>query len=387
MNLDQHAGGRVRPEVAEAVARLLGADLANPSSAHAAGRRARDLVEEARDRVAALVGARPAEVVFTSGGTEANNLAIGGVAGADFVSTAIEHASVLRALEAVRESGARVELVPVAADGRVDPERIASHLRPGTSLVSVGWANGEIGTIQPVAEIVRAVRERAPLAHVHSDAVQAAATQPLDFASSGLDSLSLSGHKLGALPGVGALVVRTGVSLRPLLRGGPHERGRRAGTENVFGIASFGVAAGLALDERDAFRERAAALRERLWQALRVACTPVVRFGRDDGVPTTLAVAFSGTRGDALVVALDLAGIACSTGSACAAGGSEPSHVLRAIGVEPGLAGAALRLSFGREADELGIDRAIGRVAEVVGRARAQAAPLRGHAGSDSHAA
>jgi cysteine desulfurase len=378
MNLDQHAGGRVRPEVAEEIARLLrdaSATLANPSAAHADGRRARSIVESARDEVAALVGARASEVVFTSGATEANVTVVRAASrpGARLVSTSIEHVSVLRALEVAREEGALVSLVAPGTDGRVDPGRFADAAGPGTALASIGWANGEIGTIQPVVEIAARVRAGAPGAILHSDAVQAVATQGIDFAASGLDALSLAGHKLGALPGVGALVVRSGTSIRPLLVGGSHERGRRAGTENVFGVASFGLAARLARLERDAFRVRASVLVERLWQGVSGACPEARRLGASDSVPTVLALAFPGLRGDALVAALDLAGIAASTGSACAAGGSEPSHVQRALGLPDEIGAGAIRLSFGGAMDEEQVDRAARTIAEVVARARAGA--------------
>ena len=250
MNLDHNAGGRARPEVIDGVASFLRTETANPSSLHAAGRRAREAVEEARDAVAALVGARAAEVVFTSGGTEANNLAILGVAGAGthLVSTSIEHASVLRPLDAARERGARVTLLDPARDGGVTGAQVAGALRDDTRLVSVGWANGEIGTVQPIADIAAVVRAHGR-ALLHSDAVQAAGTCAIDVARDGVDLLSLSGHKLGALPGVGALVVRDRAAIVPQILGGSHERERRAGTENVAGIVSFGVAARLARDE------------------------------------------------------------------------------------------------------------------------------------------
>ncbi|HZR80558.1 MAG TPA: aminotransferase class V-fold PLP-dependent enzyme [Candidatus Binatia bacterium] len=378
MNLDHNSGARVRPEVREAVADLLGRDLANPSSAHAAGRRARDAIESARDEVAALVNARPAEVVFTSGGTEANNLAVLGSLGAGdhVVSTAIEHASVLEAIERARECGARSTLVRPASDGAIAAADVAAALDGATRVVSVGWANGEIGNVQPIADIAGSVRARAaelgsrPL--VHSDAVQAAGVVEVDFVRSGADLLTLSGHKLGALTGVGALVVRSGTALRPIMLGGPHERERRAGTENVVGIASFGVAARLASAEREERARRARRLRDRLWAGLAAAAAPVVRLGREDGLPTTLAIAFPGARGDALVLALDLAGIAASTGAACAAGAAEPSHVVRALGCSPEVAAGALRLSLGRDVGEDDVERAVAIVAAAVARARSE---------------
>ena len=382
MNLDHNAGGRARPEVIDAVAELLRSGPANPSSLHAAGRAARDAVEDARDAVAALVGARAAEVVFTGGGTEANNLAIRGVAtdGAHVVATAIEHASVMGPLEAVRAAGAAVTLVDPARDGTVVADRVVDALRDDTRLVSIGWANGEIGTIQPVDEIVRAVRERAPDAVLHSDAVQAAGTCAIDLARTPLDLLSLSGHKLGALPGVGALVVRGATRLTPLLLGGPHERERRAGTENVPGIVSFGVAARLARDERAALLRHVRAVRERLLAILVDVASPLVVHGPADGLPGTLSVAFPGLRADALVIALDLDGVAAATGPACAAGAAEPSHVLRAIGCDDALARATLRLSFGLDLSLDDAERAARIVAACVGRARGGRGARVGHA-------
>ncbi|MFM8411547.1 MAG: cysteine desulfurase family protein [Alphaproteobacteria bacterium] len=378
MNLDQHAGGRVRPEVAEEIARLLrdgAGSIGNPSSAHAAGRRARAIVEAAREEVASLVGARAAEVVFTSGATESNAAVVAQASreGAHLVSTSIEHASVLRALDVARERGASVTLVSPDGEGRVAQERFAGAVRSDTALASIAWANGEIGTVQAVGEVAARVRAVAPGALLHSDAVQAVATQEIDFAASGLDALSFAGHKLGALPGVGALVLRSGLPLRPLLPGGAQERGRRAGTENVFGIASFGVAARLAKQERLDFRRRATGLVERLWQGVFGACAPVARLGARDGIPTVLALALPGLRGDALVAALDLSGIEASTGSACAAGGSEPSHVPLAIGLPADVARGVIRLSFGHDLDEAAVDRAIRVLAEAVERARAGA--------------
>ena len=382
MNLDHNAGGRARPEVIDAVAEFLRSGPANPSSLHAAGRAARDAVEDARDAVAALVGARAAEVVFTGGGTEANNLAIRGVAtdGAHVVSTAIEHASVMGPLEAVRAAGAAVTLVDPARDGTVVAGRVVDALRDDTRLVSIGWANGEIGTIQPVDAIVRAVRERAPDAVLHSDAVQAAGTCAIDLARTPLDLLSLSGHKLGALPGVGALVVRGATRVTPLLLGGPHERERRAGTENVPGIVSFGVAARLARDERAALLRHVRAVRERLLAILVDVASPLVVHGPADGLPGTLSVAFPGLRADALVIALDLDGVAAATGPACAAGAAEPSHVLRAIGCDDGLARATLRLSFGLDLSLDDAERAARIVAACVGRARGGRGARVGHA-------
>ena len=371
MNLDHNAGGRARPEVIDGVASFLRTETANPSSLHAAGRRAREAVENARDAVAALVGARAAEVVFTSGGTEANNLAILGVAGAGthLVSTSIEHASVLRPLDAARERGARVTLLDPARDGGVTTGQVESALRDDTRLVSVGWANGEIGTVQPIADIAAVVRAHGR-ALLHSDAVQAAGTCAIDVARDGVDLLSLSGHKLGALPGVGAMVVRDGAAPAPQIVGGPHERERRAGTENVAGIVSFGIAARLAREERETMLAHARRVRERVLAILAADAAPLVVHGAADGLPGTLSVAFAGLRADAVVIALDLEGVAAATGPACAAGAAEPSHVLRAIGCDDDLARATLRLSFGTDLRLDDAERAARIVASCVARAR-----------------
>jgi cysteine desulfurase len=373
IDLDHNAGGRPRAEVLAALAEWFREDAANPSSVHAAGRRARDAVDDARECVARLVGAEPDEVVFTSGGTEANDLALGGILGPGdhAVASAIEHASVLRTLE---ELAARREVTVTwlrpDREGRIAPSEVRAALRPNTRLVSVGWANGEIGTVQDVAALAAGVKRAAPGVRFHSDAVQAAGLLPVNVREAGVQLLALSGHKLGALPGVGALVVERGVAITPRLRGGPQERERRAGTENVPGIVSFGVAARLALALREAAARRAARVKARLWEGLSRAA-PVERIGPEDGLPGTLAVSFLGLRGDALVLALDLAGIAASAGSACAAGAAEPSPVLRALGCDAAVARGAIRLSFGPSFDEEAADEAAARIVEVVRRARA----------------
>lgn len=355
MYLDHNAGGRVRPEVAEVVAQWLRTTSGNPSSLHAAGRRARTAIEEARERVAALVGARPNEVVFTSGGTEANNLAVRGFArsGAGVVTTAIEHHSVVASVERAAAEGAKARFVDPGTDGCVTARSVGEHVDEQTAIVSVGWANGEIGSVQPVAEIVREVRRICPEARVHSDAVQAASQLDVDVTDCDVDLLSLSAHKLGAPAGTGALVMRGGVDPQALLVGGPQERERRAGTENVLGIVAFGRAAELALEERAAYAARATAIREEIWQLLQDEAAPVARFGARagscDGLPGTLAIGFEDLRGDALAAALDLRGVAVSTGSACAAAAPEPSHVLKAIGASDALALGGLRLSIGPE--------------------------------------
>lgn len=399
IHLDHNAGGRPRREAVDAVVAWLAEEGGNPSSVHAAGRRARDAIEEARDAVAALVGARSSEVVFTSGGTEANDLAIHGILSGTLgpapaaaaqashvVSTAIEHASVLRPLEAFAAAGGAVTLLAPSHDGRVPAEQVAAALRPETRLVTIGWANGEIGTVQPIPEIGRVLRERtaeapgAPRVFLHADAVQAAGSCAIDLASQPVDLVSLSGHKLGALPGIGALIVRRDVPLKPRLLGGPHERERRAGTENVPGIVSFGVAARLALAEREAWQAAGRELRETLYAALVRRIPGCTRLSPPDGLPGTLSVAFEGVRGDALVIALDLHGVAAATGAACAAGAAEPSHVLRAIGCDEATAAGAVRFSFDRTFTADNAERAAEIVARCVRDARAAGVARVGHA-------
>lgn len=375
MYLDHNAGGRVRPEVADRLSEWFRSGGANPSSLHEAGRRSRSAIEDAREDVARLVDARPAEIVFTSGGTEANNLAIQGASAAEghLVTTPIEHASVVASVEARAARGAFVTWLTPGSDGSVSPDAVVGALREDTTLVSIGWANGEIGTVQPVAEITAAVRAARPSARVHTDAVQAVTQLPVSAAQADVDLMSLSGHKLGAPAGIGALVVRRETPLGPQLYGGPQERERRAGTENAAGIVAFGLAARLALGEREAYAARAAALTAEMWSAIAAAVAPVERFGPlSGGVPGTLAIGFPDLRGDALAAALDLRGVAVSTGSACAASAPEPSHVLRAIGHSDALALGGLRLSVGPELQEVEARSATSILIDVVRTARAR---------------
>jgi cysteine desulfurase len=369
--LDHNATAPLGPEVREAMLPFLGPP-ANPSSAHREGARARSALETARAEVAALVGSAPAEIVFTSGATEANNLALRATAtGQGIVTTAIEHASVL---ETARAVGAPVTVVPVDGEGRVDAERVVAACDGATRLVSVGLANGEVGSVAPVAAIVAALRGRGVV--VHSDAAQAAGRLPLDVAALGVDLLSLSAHKLGGPAGVGALWVRRGVELAAQATGGPQERGRRAGTENVPAIVGFGVAAELARAELTANAAAATALVERLWRGVRARVSGVVRNGPADGprLPNTLNVSFPGAAGESLLVLLDLAGVAVSLGSACAAGAAEPSHVLVAMGRDREAARSGIRFSLGPATTAADIDRVLQLLPGLVAQARGEAA-------------
>ncbi|HLK11999.1 MAG TPA: cysteine desulfurase family protein [Candidatus Binatia bacterium] len=369
--LDHNAGAPLRPAVRDAVLAVLAGPPANPSSAHREGARARRLLEEARREVAALVGGAPAEIVFTSGATEANNLALRGVrAGARVLTTAIEHASVLETARARRPA----TVVGVDAEGRVTAEDVLAACLPDTGLVSVGLANGEVGSIAPVATIAAGLAGRDVL--LHTDAAQAAGRLPLDVRALGVDLLSLSAHKLGGPAGAGALWVRRGVGVAAQVTGGPQERGRRAGTENVAAIVGFGVAARLAREELARAAAHMAALTEALFAGLCARVPDVVRNGPSEGprLPNTLNVRFPGCPGESLLVLLDLAGIAVSLGSACAAGAPEPSHVLRAMGRSADEARSSLRLSLGPETTPAEVARAVDVLARAVVEVRARAA-------------
>jgi cysteine desulfurase len=359
--LDHNASAPLRPEARDAMAAALDV-VGNPSSAHREGARARALVEKARADVAALVGAAPAEIVFTSGATEANNLALRGVRPGALVTTAIEHASVL---ETARALGGRVATVRVDPFGRVAAHDVVAACTDDTTLVSVGLANGEVGSIAPVAEIAAALAGRGVV--VHTDAAQAAGRIPVDVARLGADLVSLSAHKLGGPAGVGALWVRRGVVLSPQTTGGPQERDRRAGTENVVGIAGFGAAA------RAAKAAVTPTLRDRLWDGIRAALPDAILNGPADGprLPNTLNVSIPGVAGESLLILLDLAGVAASLGSACAAGAPEPSHVLRAMGRSDAEARNGLRLSLGPPTTADDVDYVVATLPRLVAQIRA----------------
>jgi len=372
--LDHNAGAPLRAETREAMLAWLGPP-ANASSAHREGARARSAIEAARAEVAALLGAAPAEIVFTSGATEANNLALRGALppGRGLVTTAIEHASVLETARALAAGGTPLVEVGVDVEGRVAAAEVVAA-GAAAALVSVGLANGEVGSLAPVEEIAAGLAGRGVL--LHTDAAQAAGRVPLDVRALGVDLLSLSSHKLGGPPGAGALWVRRGVRLAAQLTGGPQERGRRAGTENVPAIIGFGVAARLARVEQADVATRTAALVERLWQGLRSSVPDVLRNGPAAAprLPNTLNLSFPGCAGESLLVLLDLAGIAASLGSACAAGSTEPSHVLRAMGRERAAARAGLRLSLGPTTTAADVDRVLAVLPDLVRQVRAGAA-------------
>jgi len=374
--LDYNSTTPVDPQVLAAMLPYLAENFGNASSIHSAGQTARAAVDRARESVAALIGAKPSEIVFTSGGTEADNLALFGLVGAStasrkhIITTAIEHHAVLNSAQALEKQGIAVTFVRVGRDGIVDPDEIRRALRPETILISVMCTNNELGTIQPVEEIGKIAAEAD--VYFHSDAVQAAGKLPLDVDRLGADLLSISAHKIYGPKGVGALYVCNGTPLEPQFHGGHHERDRRPGTENVPGIVGLGKAAELARANLAADAARVGALRDRLEAAL-LAAVPSVRVNGDRGrrVMNTTHMTFAGAGGEALLIALDLQGVACSTGAACSSGAVEPSHVLLAAGLTPYEARSSLRFSLGRPTSEEEIDYAISVIPAAVERLRA----------------
>ena len=375
---DHNATTPVLPEVLEAMQPFYMGVYGNPSSIHHFGQQARAGVEQARVEVARLLNCRPNEIVFTSGGTEAANLAVFGAVraavprGSDpkhVITSDIEHHAVLNACEALEKEGVEVTYVPAGRDGVVDPNDVRRALRPETVLITVMYANNEIGTIQPVAEIAALARAHGVL--MHTDAVQAAGKIPVDVKALGVDLLSISGHKIYAPKGVGALFARRNTLLKPLSYGGHHERDRRAGTENVVGIVGLGRAAELARRSLAEEGRCLAALRDRLERGILERVDEAgVNGDRTRRVPNTTNVHFDYVEGEALVIALDLKGVACSTGAACSSGAIEPSHVLTAIGLRPDQARASLRFSLGRQNTPEQVDQVLQVLPGVVSHLR-----------------
>ncbi len=375
--LDHAATTPVLPEVAEAMAAVYEQDFGNPSSVHAYGRAARELVEVARDRVAAAVGSSPAEIVFTAGGTEADNLGLKGAAaklrgnGNHVVTSNFEHHAVLESLEWLEHSGLEITQVPVNRVGILDPAAVGAAVRPSTILVSVMAVNNEIGTIQDLETIAAAVKAAGKNALVHTDAVQALGNIPVDVHAWAVDLAAFAAHKIGGPKGVGALFVRSHTPLEAVIHGGGQERGLRSGTLNVAGIAGLGVAAEIAAKRVHEKAERLLGLRTRLWDGIRAALPDASLNGDlDTRVAGNLNVSFPGTEGETLLLLLDVAGIACSSGSACASGALDPSHVLIAIGVPQALARGSLRFSLGWPSTAEDVDAVLSTLPNLVERAR-----------------
>jgi cysteine desulfurase len=359
---DHNATTPVSPEVLEVYLPVLLEVFGNPSSIHHHGQIAKQKLETARRKTANLIGCTPREVVFVSGGTEANNLALFGSRPRHIVTTQIEHPAVLRPCEQLEREGIAVTYVPVGPSGIVDPEDIRRAIRPNTSLISVMHVNNEIGTIQPIAAISAIARAHGIL--MHSDGVQAAGRIPVDVHKLGIDLYSISGHKMYAPKGIGALYVRKGTSLSPMLFGGRHEQQRRAGTENVAGAVALGAAC-------STMQLPTGELRDRLEQGV-LHRIPEVTVNGDPRFrsPNTTNLCFDGIEGESLVIALDLKGFAVSSGSACSSGAVEPSHVLTAIGLPAQKAKSSLRFSLGRSNTADQVDRLIDAICTAVAHLR-----------------
>jgi cysteine desulfurase len=380
--LDNSATTVVAPEVIEAMLPYFTDEMGNAQSVHSFGQRAKAGVEKARRQVGALINAAPGEIVFTSGGTEADNLAIRGIAeahrdhGSHIITTRIEHPAVLATCEALESAGFRVTYLPVSREGLVSVDELRQAITDDSLLISVMLANNETGTIQPVEQIAGVIADARARGldhlHLHTDAVQAVGKTPVDVKLLGVDLLSLSGHKIHGPKGIGALYVRKGTRLAKQLYGGHHERDRRAGTENVPGIVGLGRAAELARTQLDERIARMRKLRDHLEQEL-IARFPGVRVNgdRQQRVPSVSNMSFEGVDGESLLIALDLKGIAVSTGSACASGSLEPSHVLQALGLTRDEVRGSLRISLGAYTTREEIDYALSGLAETVSRLRA----------------
>ncbi len=370
--LDNNATTPVLPEVFEMMRPFYLEQFGNASSIHHYGQHARAAVERARASVAALLNARPAEIVFTSGGTEADNQGIFGLVqrGDHVITSTIEHSAVMNSCKRLEQMGCEVTFVPVNGQGEIDPEEVRKSLRPNTRLISVMMANNETGVIQPVEEIGKIAQEADVF--FHTDAVQAAGKIPIDVKKIACDALSISGHKIHAPQGTGALFIKKGTLIQPLIYGGSHERQRRAGTENLPGIVGIGKAAELAkhwLESGGA--AEMSAMRDRLQDSILNAMDDVGVNGMGASrVPNTTNLWFDHVEGEALVIALDLKGLAVSSGAACSSGAIEPSHVLLAMGLPHQRARASIRLSLGKQTTQEDIDFAIKVIPETVGRLR-----------------
>jgi cysteine desulfurase len=373
---DHNATTPPDPAVVEAVVRALADDFGNASSVHHFGQRAKALLDEARTLVGQLIGAEPAEIVFTSGGTESDNLALRGAAEAleatgkrHIITTSIEHEAVLNTVKALVKRGWTSTLLPVDSTGIVAPASLAAVISRETAIVSVMHANNEIGTIQPIADLAAIAHEHGAL--FHTDAVQSVAKIAVDVKALGVDLLSLSAHKFNGPKGTGALWIRRGTRLVSTMTGGKHERNRRGGTENVPGIAGMGVAARLAKGKLTAEGARVGALRDRLEAGILGAVpSTIVNGARSPRVPNTTNISFDGVEAESLLIALDLEGFAVSTGSACSSGTLEPSHVLRAMNLPSHRTQNSIRFSLGAGNTDAQVDALLAKLPTVVGKLR-----------------
>lgn len=373
---DHNATTPVRGEVLQAMLPFFRETFGNPSSVHRFGREAHQALEAARSQVASAIRARPEEIVFTGGGTEADNLALQGAAAANakkgkhIITSRIEHHAVLRACQFLEKQGCPVTYLPVGRDGRVGIEDLRAAVRKDTVLITIMAANNETGVLQPIREIGALARERGIL--FHTDAVQALGKIPIAVDDIPADLVSLSAHKIYGPKGVGALFIRKGTRVQPLVYGGHHEHGKRAGTENVAGIVGFGKACELAASELKEESDRLTLLRNRLCSDIGSAIESVLLNGHPaERLPNTLNLSFAYVEGEAIVLGMDMQGVAVATGSACTSGTLEPSHVLTAMGVEPALAQGSIRFSLGRDNTLEDLAFAVPALAEVVARLRA----------------
>ena len=374
--LDHNATTPVHPEVAALVARLMTEEFGNASSVHTFGQRAKAVLDDARSQVAALIAAEPGDVVFTSGGTEADNFAIRGAAEAmepggrkHLVASSIEHEAVLTTLKALERRGWQTSLIKVGPSGIVEPDALRDVMRDDTALVSVMHANNEIGTIQPVRELAAIAHERGAL--FHTDAVQSIGKIPVSVRELGVDLLSLAGHKFNGPKGTGALWMKRGARLTATMTGGKQERNRRAGTENVPALAGLGLACEIARREAGDKAPAYETLRDRLEAGILASVADTaVNGARDRRVPNTANISFEGIEAESLLIALDLEGVAVSTGSACSSGSLEPSHVLKAMGLPHHRGTSSIRFSFGLGNTAEEVDFVIEKIPSLVSKLR-----------------
>jgi cysteine desulfurase len=373
---DHNATTPVDPGVGEVMVRVLRDEFGNASSVHHFGQRAKAVLDDARSAVGSLIGAEPSELVFTSGGTESDNFALRGVAEAleptgrrHLIASAIEHEAVLVTLKALARRGWRTTLLPVDTTGILNPDGLERALSDDTALVSVMHANNEIGTVQPIARLAELAHARGAL--FHTDAVQSIGKVPVDVRTLGVDLLSLSAHKFNGPKGAGALWIKRGTRITAILTGGKHERARRAGTENVPAIAGLGAAAELASRKLGPEAARLAALRDRLEAGVRASVAGTAVNGAiEPRVPNTTNISFDGVEAESLLIALDLEGVAVSTGSACSSGTLEPSHVLRAMGFPPHRTQNSIRISLGAGNTDAEVDYFLDKLPRVVEKLR-----------------
>lgn len=372
---DHNATTPIAPEVWQAMGEAI-SNFGNPSSIHTFGREAKVALESARERVAAFIGARPSEIIFTSGGTEADNLALFGVAGAlahrgrHIIISQIEHHAVLESAHHLVKQGFEVTYLAPTREGVILPQELVKAIRPDTILVSVMAANNETGTLQPIAELAKIAREKGIL--FHTDAVQLAGKRSINVAELGVDLLSISAHKFYGPKGVGALWVRRGVKINPILVGGGHEQNRRAGTENFISIIGFARACELAAERMEADEKKFTTLSEKLFAGLKEKVDDFrINGSLENRLPNTLNISFPGLDGEAVIVGLDMEGIAVASGSACTSGATEPSHVLMALGVSKREALGSIRVSFGRANTEEEVDYFLSVLPPIVERLKA----------------